>query len=223
MRRILGSVNRAYNFDEINARVKSWRNIVQTAASDALFALDASGRVHMAAFEPFTDRDYAEVLEWRDVRRLSVGMQHCVFGITGDGRLLAAGHNCRKGPHGDICRVLSKQEGVVDVCTTGSEAENIYMAFRDGSVRDLDGNDMGIRSAACKCSGPAQVMDSYFAHRLCVKGEDGRLYLCAPGREPEPVFSGNGPVGSFAFGDRGYGASFLLAVAEQDAHSFTIL
>lgn len=123
------------SFRSAVATIASWRNIVQVQVSDAVFALDRWGRVHCVSLTRGTD--YSSLDQWRPVRRIVTGNQDAIFGITADGRVLCAGHNCLRGPRGDMTETLAALERVSDICAIGSECGRVIVACADGSLRDV--------------------------------------------------------------------------------------
>lgn len=135
------------SFDAINSRIKALTDIVQVCVSDAIFALDAFGRVHKILLGR---RDaYPQVERWEDIARLAVGSQDLVIGITRAGKLLCDGGNSLRGPHGDLRPQLAACNGVVDVGIMGSEGERLLLALEDGSVADHRGNVLQLRHKGC--------------------------------------------------------------------------
>ena len=120
----------------INETVKSWRDITAICASDAFFALDKDGRVHHVSFDPQRD-PYQDTESWEDVVFLTTGNQDSVFGVTRQGKVLFAGHNCVDGPNGDLRE--RPFYDVTGVCPAGSECERLLLFYRDGTVTDLQG------------------------------------------------------------------------------------
>lgn len=137
----------SHRFEQVNNAVKSWHDIRQVAASDALFALDSQGKVHYVNLSAGYD-DYRAVSQWEKVVRLVAGSQNAVFGITGDGRVLCAGSNCLHGPHGNLQETLQGMTGVKDLYATGSECEKITLIFSDGRIAAIGGDAMDITSCS---------------------------------------------------------------------------
>lgn len=196
-------------FDRINDAVKSWKDIVEVEASDAFFALDKHGRVHYVNLSNDYD-DYSATKSWENVVHIAVGTQNSVFGITADGRVLCTGGNLA----GSIRRESRKSffkdiEGAVDVCTSGSECERIYVAYKDGAVRVLTEDKVYYG-----CKNSAGVLEGKFNGALIHKA-DGCLEI-----EPYGFWGGDYsvldgvPVSSFAIGDINYGPLFAIAVKE---------
>ena len=196
-------------FNSVSDRVKSWINIKQVAVSDAYFALNNNGHVHVASITPYNRREYAPVRDWENVRRIVTGTQDAVFGITEDGKILCAGENLRYKQE----RLASFSE-VADLYPTGSECESIIIALKDGTILDDRGGIRPICALVDEVETQA-VLDGHFNYTVCALNSDRRLvHAC---REVNtPVFPDNDkPVLSFAVGDCGYGRPFVLAVAEE--------
>ena len=160
---------REISFEAVNARVKALKNIVEIRVSDAIFALDETGRVHHI---PLDREDwYQEVDSWENIRHIAVGNQCAVFGIDGEGRVHCAGANLTEGPHGDMRPRLAALEGVRDICAMGSECEMILLAKDDGSLEVLD-------RAACKLQDAGMLGFCSNFRLAAALGENGQLYCC---------------------------------------------
>ncbi len=127
----------------VYSKVSHWHSINQAVASDGFFAVDFFGKVHIAPFSK--NHSYKEAENWDNIARLAVGNQDSLFGITREGKVLCAGANLTNGPHGNLRKKLSEISGVVDICAIGSECQRILIAFKNGTVTDLDGNKLDIR------------------------------------------------------------------------------
>lgn len=120
------------------ARASQWRDLVQVASGDALFGLRSDGRVYHAAVQPGHD-DYGEVDRWTDVKRIiPCAAQNGVFGIRHDGTVLCAGSNLIHGPHGDLREKVARLRAVKDICTTGSECQEVIVLTEDGRLFALN-------------------------------------------------------------------------------------
>lgn len=204
--------DRSDPFDVVNEQVKSWRNIVQVAASDAYFGLDGSGRVHLAAVTADERQAYAEALEWENVRRIVTGPQDAVFGITEEGRVLCAGVGV-KNAHRNLQSTLDGFRDVADVALTGSECERVVLALKDGTVLDSSGTALPVRTLPVDAVG-RQVLAGHFYYTVIALNADRRL-VYAMGDDRGPVFPGSeSPVLSFAVGDCHWNRPFVLAVTE---------
>ena len=128
---------------DVFIKVLKWHKITQAVASDGFFAVDIFGRVHIAPFSK--NHSYNEAESWENIARLAVGNQDSLFGITRDGKVLCAGANLTNGPYGNLREKLSGLSDVVDICAIGAECQRILIAFKDGTVTDLDGNKLDIR------------------------------------------------------------------------------
>ena len=213
LRRITGPGWNNASFDSIHEQIKGWKDLVQVEVSDSFFGLDRAGKVHAAAFNSALRQDYCPELErWTGVKRIVVGNQNSIFGITEEGRLLCAGSNLLRGPHGDIRKALRDLEGVVDVFPTGSECETVLIAFRDGSVRDHRGSLLPVRTVPAP--GPRQVFDGTFYYNVLFADAKGELIRWNSGKLNLP-FNGKGRIISFASGDHNYGTPFALAMIED--------
>ena len=194
-------------FERINSTVKSWKNIVAVAASDAFFALDRDGYVHYAA-----DRAvdyYRETKSWKNIVRMVTGTQCSLFGITADGRVYAAGPNCTAGPAGNIRDKLDRMTDIVDLCVSGSECSQIYVAHRDGRVEDVISGEI----LDFTCRPKPGCMQSHTV-AVAIQQADGSVkhlsYCCGPLSGAE-AFSQT-PVSSFALGDGDYILTFMLGI-----------
>ena len=201
-------------FDSINDEVKSWKDIKQVAVSDSFFGLDRNGRVHISPLSRFEREEYAEVGTWTDVVRIVTGMQDSVFGITKDGSVLCAGANNTRGTDGGLRRQLAGLKNVTDVCTTGSESQSIFIAYRDGTVTDLSGNIIFKNARTAAPGEGGGVFQSHFMGDIFILDNRNKLIRCEQGALTE-VFNRSPEISSFAVGDVGYGAPFVLAVAER--------
>ncbi len=199
------------SFYDVNDEVKSWRDILQVAVSDAYFALDRSGCVHMAAPDFYTKADYAEVNEWRNIRRIATGTQNSVFGVTRDGRVLIAGSNLtgKRLLRSD----LAKLHDVYDVCATGAECEEVIVALKDGTVMNADGTVLPVKAYTAPEEDGRGVFQSHFWYETIVLDSDQRLTRLSHNDVSE-VFKNCPPIASFAVGDNDYGPAFTIAVAE---------
>lgn len=199
-----------FSFATIRDQVKSWSNIVQVAVSDTYFALDCNGNVHMAAIDSRTKDDYSEVTCWSNVGRLVTGTQSSVFGITNDGRLLCAGCALQRGPHGDIGHILSSKRDVMDVFPTGGECQKLLIAYRDGTVEDLEGNILPIKVANIQKTNDGKVFDGHFWYEVYILSSDHRLFKYVFS-SLTPAFEDNPIITSFAVGDHDYQPPFVIA------------
>lgn len=155
---------REISFEEVNARVKALKNIVEIRVSDAIFALDETGRVHHI---PLDREDwYQEVDSWENIRHIAVGSQCAVFGIDGEGRVHCAGANLT-----DMRPRMAALEGVRDICAMGSECERILLVKEDGSLEMLDG-------AACKLQDAGKLGFCSNFRMAAALGENGQLHCC---------------------------------------------
>ena len=123
---------RGISFEAVNAQVKALTDIVEIRVSDAIFALDKTGRVHHIPLDR-EDR-YQEVDGWENIRHIAVGSQEAVFGIDDAGRVHCAGFNTIMGPCGDLRPRLAALEGVEDISAMGSEGEMILLVKEDGKL-----------------------------------------------------------------------------------------
>lgn len=161
---------REISFEAVNARVKALKNIVEIRVSDAIFALDETGRVHHI---PLDREDwYQEVDSWENIRHIAVGNQCAVFGIDGEGRVHCAGANLTEGPHGDMRPRLAALEGVRDICAMGSEGEMILLSREGGKLEALKDGEV--------CEIPDTAEPRFCGNFLLttVLGADGQLYSC---------------------------------------------
>jgi len=136
-------------FDDINNRIKALRDIVEVAVSDAVFALDKYGRVHHIALSRYDNYNKVETFE--NVDRIITGNQCAVFCITKDSKVLCDGSNCVSGPHGELKNTLSGVDNVADICVMGSECEQIVLAFKDATVKDLFGDELDFKYGFSPC------------------------------------------------------------------------
>ncbi len=197
-------------FDRINNEVKSWKQIVQTAVSDSYFALDSAGFVHVAPCSRYEQNDYEAVKSWRDVRRIVTGPQNSVIGITKSGGVLCTGGNLKRG---DVQTAVSELRHVADVCTTGSECEEMIYALTDGTVMNLRGDPYPVKASAKAIARGQGVFRSHFHYEVILLDENDRLLRISRG-EVSAVFDDCPPIASFAVGDNHYGPPFVIAVSE---------
>ena len=160
---------RGISFDAVNEQIKALKDIVAVRVSDAIFALDKTGRVHHIPLD--RDDDYKSVDSWENIVRIAVGSQCSVFGIDEAGHVHCAGANVSQGPHGDLRPRLAAQEGVVDVASMGSEGELLLLMKEDGSVEDLNGG-------ACEIPGAEALGFCGNFLLTTVLGADRQLYSC---------------------------------------------
>ena len=209
-------------FETDPARViRDWKNIKQVAASDAFFGLDSDGRVHYAWLSStLHDRydDYAATAEWKNVRKIIAHSTQSVFGITEDGHVLCAGRKTTNGPHGDLRERIASISGVRDVCTYGAECDGIFILLENGTVIAFPRGDIlrdqnGISIKPLMAPNDRKVIDGHVSYYLYILTNEQRL--CCIGREnTSSVFPEEYPVRSFAMGDNGRFAPFVVALAE---------
>lgn len=195
------------NAGKILRQVGSWRDIVQIRVSDAIFALDRFGNVHCA--ELSDPGQYRDVEAWKRVTCISAGSQCAVFGVTAEGAVFCAGHNCVAGPRGDLREKLEGVAGVVDICATGAECQKILLAYRDGTVKDLDGNFYGRKHAG------RNVFISNFTV-AAIRQADGTVIFDPywfPEAESLQKLQGR-PLGSCAVGHVAFEEPFAIALSE---------
>lgn len=211
IRDLLGRARYAQpEFERINETVKSWKHIIQVAASDAFFALDEAGRVHYIGIN-HSDVGYLDVKSWEHVAKVvPFAGSDGVFGITKDGRVLAAGWNAIRGPMGDIRERLAELRDVTDIATAGSEGERILYTKADGTVWDL--REGKLEGATCAPSG--QTLEGQIISNL-IRNRDGTItakhYNYCPYLEE---VSGWKSISSMALGDQDYMDVFAVAVVD---------
>lgn len=208
--------NDSLPYDIVHDTVRSWTGIVQVAVSDAFFALDREGKVHYSPLTRYAREDYLETVTWRNIRRIVAATPHAIFGITEQGNVLATGFAVgARGANGDIRGKLAQETGVTDVFPTGSECEDIIVAYRDGTARSIfSGTEMPAFSALPQDPARKQkILDGNFWYS--VFGLTPSLNLCKyQDKEQKPVFPGAGQIRSFAVGQHDYSEPFVIAVAE---------
>lgn len=195
------------NFNVINDTVKSWKDVVQVASSDAFFALHSDGTVEYVSFCRAYQQEYREVEAWRDVKRIVTGTQNSVLGITADGRVLAAGYNLDRKKD-----KLSQCKNVVDLYPLGSECEDIYVLRNDGCV-DSIGYNRGYRVLSSVKSIGDKYLDGHMNYKVYALTEQ-QAVLDASSDSLTPVFDNKYRIVSFAVGDYDYLDPFVVAVAE---------
>lgn len=185
-------------FDRVNNTVKAWTDVVQVEASDAFFALHRDGTVEYVSLCAY-GQDYAQVAQWKNVVKIRTGVQNSVFGITKDGKVLSAGANTRN------CRdAIALYSQVVDLCSTGSECEEVYLLLADGRI---------ITTKGTACAGTYTSLNTHFNYHVFALNQAQRVVdLCRPGTPL--VFPGEYTISSFAVGDLNYSAPFVVAVAQ---------
>ena len=189
------------NFEKINDTVKSWNNVVQVAASDAFFALHADGTVRYVSFCERYQTEYEQIQEWREVIKIITGVQNSIFGITKNGKILAAGTNAM-----NIKNYLSKYDNVIDACPIGGECTDMYVLTMDGSVvrvRD-DLNNLNIIDKP-------QKLDGHFNHKVFALTESQSV-VDISAVNAKFVFPEQYKIKSFAVGDSDYTIPFIVAV-----------
>lgn len=198
-----------YRTNSIYDTVMQLKNIVQVEVSDTLFALDYHGNV-LCSEGAFSK--YYGVNHWNGVRRIVTGLQDSVFGITLDGRILYAGANVQRGPHGDIGKYTSSLSGVRDIYPTGSECEDLFIVFNDGTVKNL--YDKTLYTDALQAPS-GKIIDGHFNYSSFVLNSERQLVdVSRRNADANPIFNGRKKIVSFAVGDHGYSKPFVLAVAE---------
>lgn len=204
-------------FDTILRKVKSWRGIRQVAVSDSFFALDVNGRVHCSPFSRYTEADYQEVNEWRNVRRIVTGTSCSIFGITYDGRVLATGHNITNGPNGNVQKKLEQEHDVTDVFPTGSECEDIIIAKKEGTAQSLFSTGQQLPVLAIDQPGRTKILDGNFNYSVYGLSPERQLHKYQDSKRKNvfktPVL-GRMMIKSFAVGGIGYNDPFVIAVAK---------
>jgi len=193
--------DRRLNFEHINDTVKSWKNVVQVAASDAFFALRADGTIRYVSFCERYQAEYEEIKEWREVIRIVTGVQNSIFGITKNGEILAAGTNAM-----NIKNYLSKYDNVVDVYPIGSECTDMYVLTMDGSVARVreDLNNLNI-------SNKLQRLDGHFDYKAFALTESQSV-IDISDHNAKSVFPEKNKIVSFAVGDSNYTKPFVVAL-----------
>lgn len=207
VRSLCNHMGSSREFDRINETVRSWKDIVAVAASDAFFALGADGRVRYTTVSKLDD--YKETRQWENIVRIVTGSQCSVFGIDKNGRVHVAGYNCRSGAMGDLSRKFAEMDDVVDLCVSGSECGSVYVAHRDGTVEDLRTGE----KLPVVCAREPALMASHTTG-VAMRESNGSLHFrsyCYADLIPEKVFE-DLAVSSFALGDVEYGPTFVLAV-----------
>lgn len=200
-------------FDIINNQVKSWTDIVQVAASDAFWGLDRAGNVHCAPLSRYGIDDYRGVEKWNNVKKIVAGNQNSIFAVTTEGKVLAEGANCRKGPHGDLSSYFSSIIDVVDIFPTGSECSEILMLLKDGRIINFRGDV--VYTLTMPLPEKNKILDgTFYYYILANDGGNKLINLCEGGREI--LNSHGGRIVSFAAGDVNYGEPFTIAVVKWD-------
>ena len=206
----------ALPFDAVNNEVKSWTDITQVAVSDSFFGLDRKGKVHVSPLSRHERRDYADVGTWNGVVRIVAGSQSGVLGITGEGNVLCAGASFVRGPHGDVRDRLAALKNVADICTTGSECEEIVVAYNDGTVETLGGREIFDHAWTGPLEKGTSVLQSHFRYEVIILDSDRKLVRWAPQAGGlSSVFSICPLISSYAIGDRNFGKPFVIAVSER--------
>ena len=143
LRGITPENTRTNNFQEekllwIDDTIRRWRDVIQLAVSDAIFALHIDGTVSCCEFSrPFTKPSYGRVQCWEGIRKLVVGSQCSVAGITHEGTILVDGHNLIRNQ--DRIAKSSKRIDITDIILGGSECERILFLDKEGHICDFDG------------------------------------------------------------------------------------
>lgn len=199
-------------FEQINHTISSWQNVVQVAVSDAIFALHADGTVSCCELRPGgKPPDYPEVPLWRDVKRIAVGLQCGVAGITEEGRVLVDGGNLTDGLH-HRRPVFADGLDARDICLIGPECEAIYILDARGHVVTNDGKPVSQGVYRDVCSG--------WNGALLARDFDDRLRVLTPrlgyleGEEACALWEG---VRSYALIQVGYEKSYAVALCDGAA------
>ena len=198
-------------FDLVNNAVKAWTQVVQIAVSDAIFALRSDGTVCCCELTPAHERpQYRQVRFWRDVRRLVVGNQCSVAGITGDGRILLDGANLERKQ--DRVLEISGRFAVRDILLGGSECERMLFLDTEGHIRDLKGSIVfpGVYTDAL----------SHWDYTLLARDESRRLHVLDGGcfqMATEAECAAWGPVSSYAIMGQGTGKGAVVALRDDGA------
>lgn len=188
------------SFDRVNNTVKAWTDVVQVEASDAFFALRRDGTVEYVSLCAYA-QDYAQVAQWKNVVKIRTGIQNSVFGITKDGKVLSAGANTRNRRD-----AIAQYSQVVDLCSTGSECEEVYLLLADGRI---------ITTKGTVYEGTYTSLNAHFNYRVFALNQEQRLVdLCS--YDDQQVFPEKYRIQSFAVGDHNYHMPFVVAVAETE-------
>ena len=192
---------RRLNFEHINDTVKSWKDVVQVAASDAFFALRSDGTVRYVSFCERYQAEYEEIKEWQEIIRIVTGAQNSIFGITKNGKILAAGTNVM-----NIKSHLSKFDNVVDAYPVGSECTDMYVLTTDGSV-------VRVRDDFYKLNiiDKPHKLDGHFNHKAFALTESQSVIDISV-QNAKSVFPEQYKILSFAVGDSNYTVPFVVAV-----------
>ena len=196
-------------FKRINDTVKSWRNVIQLAVSDAIFALHRDGTVSCCEFSrPFTEPEYKDVQSWRGVRKLVVGNQCSVAGITDDGTILVDGFNLIRNQDriASGCRHID----IADIILGGSECERILFLDKEGRIRDTDGKD----------AYPGTYIDALgnWDYTLLARDVEHRLHVLDPGCfhiADDGECEAWGRVASYAILNQEFSQGAVVAVRED--------
>lgn len=170
------------SYENAVRKIRNLKNIRQVLISDAVFALDWFGFVHYIPF-PRSSELYHEVHNWRNVIRLIATPEANIFGITADGRVLAAGHST--GDHGPKGNVRDKIDALTDVAgfvPEGPECTDMYYIKYDGTLHSLFPNffwTQNLRIAQSCCS-PPEFLCSFSNRVLYLKDMDGTVYRVPP-------------------------------------------
>lgn len=192
---------RRLNFEHINDTVKSWKDVVQVAASDAFFALRTDGTVRYVSFCERYQAEYDVTKDWREVVKIVTGVQNSIFGITKNGKILAAGTDAM-----NIKSRISKFDNVIDVYPVGSECTDIYVLTTDGSVASArdDMSNLNISNKLLK-------LDGHFDYKAFALTESQSV-IDISARNTKSVFPEKNKIVSFAVGDSNYTIPFVVAL-----------
>ena len=189
------------------SRVKYWADITEVAVSDAIFALDKTGKVKHYSF--YIPEEYYLVDGWQNVVHIVTGIQNSVFGVTHEGRVLCAGGNCSD----TLRQTLYNQKDIIDVCTTGSESEHVILIHKDGKITTWDGTPL------LEGSNPHRIIKLYGHFYHTVFGlTDNRTLLplySIFSQEDNDLIATWKDVRSFALGQKGFSAPFAIAVLDS--------
>ena len=197
-----------WHFERVNNAVKSWKDIVQVACSDAFFALDAGGKVHCAEYD--NSDDYYAANNWKGIARIVPGNQNSLFGITYQGNVLCSGGNLSGSYRANMRTKLLNLECVVDIWALGSECEKILYATKEGCVYNLEGELI-----AEGCARKAPVFDGNFV--ICgIRMADGSMKLHMYNQQKDlQIVEKWEEITGFAIGDSGYGNAFVIGTCSR--------
>ena len=196
-------------FRWIDDTIRRWRDVVQLVVSDAIFALHIDGRVSCCEFSRhFMEPSYGRVQCWEGIRKLVVGSQCSVAGITHEGTILVDGQNMIRNQ--DRIVNSSTRIDIADIIMGGSECERILFLDKGGRICDFDGEAV--------YPGIYRDVLGNWDYTLLARDYKHKLHVLDPGCfhiANEGECEAWGRVSSYAILNQGFNQGAVVAVCEN--------